>query len=79
MHGLVAAAAARFPDAVAVSAPEGQLTYAGLAERAGRLAAVLSGAGAGPETVVGLCLPRGLDMVDRGAGGVVVRGGVPAA
>ena len=63
VHELVAAAAARYPDAVAVSAPDGQLTYAGLVERAGRLASVLSAAGAGPETVVALCLPRGLDMV----------------
>ena len=63
VHELVAAVAARYPDAVAVSAPDGQLTYAGLTQRAGRLAAVLSAAGAGPETVVALCLPRGVDMV----------------
>ena len=44
-HELVAAAAARYPDAVAVTGADGSLTYAGLVERAGRLAAVLSAAG----------------------------------
>ena len=60
---LIAAAAARRPDAVAVVSGQGCLTYGGLMARAGRLAAVLGGAGVGPETVVGLCLDRGPDMV----------------
>ena len=39
------------------------LTYRALAERAARLAGFLRQAGVGPETVVGLCLDRGPDMV----------------
>ena len=61
--GLVAAQAARVPDAVAVACGDGQLSYGELWARAGRLAGVLAAAGAGPETVVGLCLERGVEMV----------------
>jgi amino acid adenylation domain-containing protein len=61
--GLVAAQAARTPDAVAVACGDARVSYAGLVARAGRLAGVLAAAGAGPETVVGLCLPRGAEMI----------------
>ncbi|MFD2685535.1 amino acid adenylation domain-containing protein [Streptomyces phyllanthi] len=54
-------AAAR-PDAVAVTCGERSLTYAGLMSRVARLAGYLRGVGVGPETVVGLCLPRGIDL-----------------
>ena len=78
VHLLVAGAAGQFPDAVAVSAPEGSVTYAGLAERAGRLAAVLSAAGAPGDR--GRAVPAARPGHDyRAGGGVVVRGGVPAA
>jgi amino acid adenylation domain-containing protein len=63
VHELVAARAAAHPDAVAVVSGGALLTYAGLAARAGRLAQYLRAAGVGPETVVGLGLERGADMV----------------
>ena len=60
---LFEAQVARTPDALAVVAPEGSLTFRELAERASRLAAHLVVAGARPEAVVGLCLERSLEAV----------------
>ncbi|MFD9452233.1 amino acid adenylation domain-containing protein [Streptomyces sp. NPDC059985] len=55
--------AAAAPDAVAVVAGEVRLTFAELVDRAGRLAAVLTAGGVGPDTVVGLAVPRSADAV----------------
>ena len=60
---LIAARAARVPDAVAVAAGTPVCRYGELVARAGRLARLLRAAGAGPEQVVGLCLDRGPEMV----------------
>ncbi|MFG1610268.1 amino acid adenylation domain-containing protein [Actinoplanes sp. NPDC049265] len=61
---LLSAQVAATPEAVAVSGPDGvTLTYRDLDERVGRLARVLAAAGAGPETVVALALPRSADLV----------------
>jgi amino acid adenylation domain-containing protein len=51
--------AARAPESVAVADRERRLTYRELAGQAGRVAARLAAAGAGPETVVGLLARRG--------------------
>ncbi|GAA3544171.1 hypothetical protein GCM10022222_29800 [Amycolatopsis ultiminotia] len=55
--------AARQPEAPAVLAAEGSLTYRELNARANRLARVLVGHGAGPERFVGLCLDRTAELV----------------
>jgi amino acid adenylation domain-containing protein len=55
---LFAAQAAATPDAPALSDDHLDLTFAELETRTGRLARVLAAAGAGPERVVALALPR---------------------
>ncbi|MFH8408847.1 amino acid adenylation domain-containing protein [Streptomyces sp. NPDC018019] len=60
---LFRAQAARTPDAVALRCGSEAVTYTELDARTDRLARFLAGKGVGPETRVGLCLPRGVDMI----------------
>ncbi|MGZ9035159.1 MAG: condensation domain-containing protein, partial [Rhodospirillales bacterium] len=71
---LVAAQAARRPDAVAVVGEAESLTYGELEARANRLAHHLRRRGVGPEMVVGLCVARSPAMV-VGLLGILQAGG----
>lgn len=51
------------PAAIAVEHEQAKLTYFELNRQANSLAHYLKKLGAGPETLVGICLERGLDMV----------------
>jgi len=69
----IAAHAAREPDRVAVSTPQGDLTYAQLTRRIEAAARILAARGAGPELVCAVAVERGVDAVVAMA--AVVRSG----
>ncbi|WP_263976330.1 non-ribosomal peptide synthetase [Streptomyces sp. NK08204] len=73
-HEHIAAQAARTPDAVAVEHLGQELTYGELQRQTEELAWRLRGLGVGPDTVVGICVERGPDLV-RAAVGVLRSGG----
>ena len=60
---LFGARVAEMPDAPAVIFDGGGVSYAELDRRAGGLARVLAGRGAGPERVVAVALPRSVEIV----------------
>lgn len=63
VHQLFEAQVERTPEAVAVVYEDQQLTYRELNARANQLAHYLQHLGVGPETLVGVCLERSLEMV----------------
>ncbi|MFC9898430.1 amino acid adenylation domain-containing protein [Nocardia sp. NPDC127579] len=63
LAGLFAIQAGLCPDSVAVEFGDDALTYGEFDERANRLARLLIARGAGPDSTVGLCLRRGVDLV----------------
>jgi amino acid adenylation domain-containing protein len=71
---LVAARASESPGALALTAEASALTYRELDCRANGLANYLRSLGVGKDVLVGLCLPRSLDMV-VGALGILKAGG----
>ncbi|MEV0681658.1 amino acid adenylation domain-containing protein [Actinosynnema sp. NPDC050436] len=74
LHDLIADRVAERPSAVAVSAPDGQLTYRELDRRAARLAGALRAHGVGPDSPVGLLLDR-TALLPVGVLGVLKAGG----
>ncbi|MBV9841734.1 MAG: non-ribosomal peptide synthetase [Sphingomonadaceae bacterium] len=60
---IVADFAAQRPDATALDAACGKLSYAALHEQAGRLAAHLAALGVGPEKLVAICLDRSHEAI----------------
>ncbi|MFD4470062.1 non-ribosomal peptide synthase/polyketide synthase [Rhodococcus sp. NPDC058505] len=60
---LLAAAAARDPEATALVSEDGSLTYRELDERSSRLARLLISRGVGPETTVALAIRRSLRSI----------------
>ena len=63
LHDLVSARAARAPGAVAVAFEGQSLTYAELESRANQLAHHLRDLGVGPESRVGVCAERSLELI----------------
>jgi amino acid adenylation domain-containing protein len=74
VHALFEDQAKRTPNAVAVSDGDSVLTYAELNQRAQRLARRLRALGVGPESLVGLCLGRSVELV-VGLLGILKSGG----
>jgi amino acid adenylation domain-containing protein len=74
IHELFEAQAVRAPHALAVVATEGTLTYDELNRQANRLAHQLRAMGVGPETLVGFCFERSLEML-VGLFGILKAGG----
>jgi amino acid adenylation domain-containing protein len=74
LHHLFEAQAQRTPESVAVVFESEQITYQQLNERANQLAHYLRKRGVAPETLVGICMERSLDLV-VGLLGILKAGG----
>src|SRR5262249_46323005 len=74
IHELIQEQAVRTPEAVAAVFEDEKITYARLDARSNQLARYLRKRGIGPESLVGLCIERSLDMV-VGLLGILKAGG----
>ena len=74
IHNLFESQVELTPDAVAVEQDGQKLTYRQLSDRANQLAHYLQSLGVKPETLVGICIERSLDMI-IGLLGVIKAGG----
>ena len=74
IHSLFEEQAGKTPDAAAVVFGERRLSYRELNERANQLARHLHSLGVGPETLVGICVERSLEMI-VGLLGILKAGG----
>ncbi|KYC42721.1 non-ribosomal peptide synthetase [Scytonema hofmannii PCC 7110] len=74
IHQLFAEQVEQSPDAVAVEQSSQQLTYRELSDRANQLAHYLQSLGVKPETLVGICVDRSLEMI-VGLLGILKAGG----
>ncbi|HEU4322319.1 MAG TPA: amino acid adenylation domain-containing protein, partial [Roseiflexaceae bacterium] len=74
LHDLFAAQVARTPDATAVVYAGQRLTYTELDARANQLARHLRGLGVGPDSLVGICAERSIELV-VGLYGILKAGG----
>jgi amino acid adenylation domain-containing protein/thioester reductase-like protein len=63
IHQLVEHQAAQTPDAIAIKFQDQQLTYLQLNQKANQVAHYLQTLGVQPETLVGICLERSLDLI----------------
>lgn len=74
LHHLFEAQVERTPDALAIIADNGRLTYCQLNQRANQLAHHLQALGVRPDVLVGLCMERSLEMM-IGLLGILKAGG----
>jgi amino acid adenylation domain-containing protein len=63
LHGAFERRARETPDAPAVIFEQTELSYADLDRRANQVASLLRSQGVAPGSIVGVCLPRGVEMV----------------
>ncbi|KAM0254012.1 hypothetical protein ACHAQJ_006982 [Trichoderma viride] len=63
IHWLIQDMAHTYPDSLAVSSWDGELTYAELESKASQLAIKLTQLGIGPESLVPLCFPKSISAV----------------
>ncbi len=74
LHSLIEDQVERTPDALALAFEDQRLTYRQLNQRANQLAHHLQKLGVGPDTLVGICVERSIEMV-VGLLGIIKAGG----